>query len=239
MSCLTQLSANVNELASTVARNNLRLDDVTTQITASGNTGSSAGADFASDAGPTMKARTRGRHHVPTSDDLVIAKTTTNKLSTAQRCARTEILKRTRQSISALTGVPRTRDQWPVYTEGGEPRVNPETSVAYFDIHLGAEEGVDHPVNVKLLARVAEDINNGLKNKAQFLSWMDAPDVNVSQALVFALAKITWSGFQRVFDAERDEEKPKALARNARSSRWALRRDQGSPKSTNSTLLLI
>ncbi|KAI0351885.1 hypothetical protein OH77DRAFT_1438988 [Trametes cingulata] len=55
---------------------------------------------------------------------------------------------------------------------------------------------------------------------------MDAPDVNVSQALIFALAKITWSGFKRVFDAERDEEKAKALARNARSSRWALRRDQ-------------
>ncbi|KAI0351884.1 hypothetical protein OH77DRAFT_1438987 [Trametes cingulata] len=124
MSCLTQLSANVNELASTVARNNLRLDNVTTQITA-GNTGSSAGVASASapasDAGPTTSnvpdhegprrgANTgpfavrgryirpaRGRHRAPTGDDLVIAKTTTNKLSAAQRCARTEILGTTLQ----------------------------------------------------------------------------------------------------------------------------------------------
>ncbi|CDO74256.1 hypothetical protein BN946_scf184642.g1 [Trametes cinnabarina] len=217
MSCLTQLSANINELASTVARNNLRLNDVTTQITAvAGNAGSSAGAASAFHAGPTtsdvpvhegpqrgtntgpfaVRGRhirpARGQHRVPTGDDLVIAKTTTNKLSAMQRCARTEILKRTRQSIRALTGVLRARDSWPAYTEGGAPRLNPETGVAYFNIHLGAEEGVDHPVNVKLLARVAEDVENGLKSKAHLLSWMDAPDVNISQALVFELAKITW-----------------------------------------------
>lgn len=64
-----------------------------------------------------------------------------------------------------------------------------------------------------------------VQGKEHLYKWLADDDVQVSEALVFELAKSTFTGFKRVFESEQDAEKAKVLTRNARNSRWQLRRE--------------
>lgn len=73
-----------------------------------------------------------------------------------------ECQRRIAKGIRVLTGV-KSRDHWPVYIADGPERLNQDTGVRYYDIHLGAEAGIDDNVNTKLIERVASDVVKALQ----------------------------------------------------------------------------
>ncbi|TBU34267.1 hypothetical protein BD311DRAFT_774073 [Dichomitus squalens] len=150
------------------------------------------------------------------SDPLVLLKAKYQNLDLVQRQARRAILNVVGKQFRLVTGVSKN-DKWPKWGE-----TMPGMAVNF-------EARVDESVNPDLLVRVAEVSMQQLRNhSAIHATWMNAPNVKLTFALLRECAKISFRGFRSAYNSQIDHEKAVQRKKNERSSRWQNRRNKKS-----------
>ncbi|TBU38983.1 hypothetical protein BD309DRAFT_873245, partial [Dichomitus squalens] len=113
-----------------------------------------------------------------------------------------------------VTGVSKN-DKWPKWGEQ-----MPGMSVNF-------EAQVNESDNPDLIVRVAEVSMQELKaHSSVHATWMNAPNVKLTYAVLRELAKTSFRGFRTMYKAQMDQEKASRQKKNEQASRWQNRRNK-------------